>query len=131
MNLKNPNNETAISSVWYVLIEKELLNLVENNSLQSLLSIPFKNLESIKHKLGRIQKQQSFHEEHKDKFESLTKREREILVLLAKGSNNPQIAQELFISRNTVEQHRKNLNRKLGIGSFTDIISYALAFDLI
>lgn len=44
----------------------------------------------------------------------LTRREKEILALLEKGFNGPQIAQKLFLSTFTVETHRKNLMQKLG-----------------
>ena len=64
------------------------------------------------------------------KFQSLTKREVEILVLIVNDFNNPQIAQKLFISRRTVEQHRKNINRKLEINTPFQLFQYALAFDL-
>lgn len=43
----------------------------------------------------------------------LTKRENEILQLLAKGMNRNEIAAELFISDETVKMHTKNLYRKL------------------
>lgn len=43
----------------------------------------------------------------------LTRREKEILDLLNKGLNGPQIAQQLFLSAFTVETHRKNLMQKL------------------
>lgn len=43
----------------------------------------------------------------------ITRREKEILNLLEKGMNGPQIAEELFISTYTVETHRKNLMQKL------------------
>lgn len=64
-------------------------------------------------------------------YEKLTERESEILKLLAIGRNNPEIAHELFISRHTVEKHRKNINRKPGIHGFKDILDCAYAFDLV
>ena len=86
---------------------------------------------SIRHKLKRIYQEERFKEKHKHKFESLTNRELQVLGLLANDMNNPQIADELDISRYTVEQHRKNINRKLGAKSFGQLFRYALAFNLI
>jgi DNA-binding NarL/FixJ family response regulator len=61
----------------------------------------------------------------------LTKRECEILELLASGYNNPQIAEKLFISRLTVEQHRKNIIRKLDAKSFVQLILHAQKLGMI
>ncbi len=83
------------------------------------------------HKLNRIHSQEVFRKNNLDRFTSLTLREMEIFELLVKNNNNPQIARKLFISRQTVEQHRKNINRKLGTHTFADIYSYALAFDIV
>jgi len=86
---------------------------------------------SIGHKLRRIKQQEFFRQDHKYLFQSLTNREIEIIKVLVQGYNNPQIAQRLFISRYTVEQHRKNINRKLDIHSYSQLFEYALAFDLV
>jgi len=72
-----------------------------------------------------------FKKAHLKEFDTLTLREREILKLLAEGLNNPAIADRLFISRRTVETHRKQINRKLGIKHYRDVIKYTLAFDLV
>jgi two-component system response regulator NreC len=61
-----------------------------------------------------------------DPYETLTAREREVLHLAAEGHANAEIADRLFISRRTVETHRANLMRKLGLRSQTDLIRYAL-----
>lgn len=44
----------------------------------------------------------------------ITKRERHILQLVSLGKSSMEIAQELFISFETVKSHRKNMKRKLG-----------------
>ncbi|MFC4873940.1 response regulator transcription factor [Negadavirga shengliensis] len=93
--------------------------------------MPIENLQGISKKVRRILSEEHFKHSHKKDFDDLTSRETEILKLLARGSNNPQISDQLFISRRTVEQHRKNINRKLQIKSFRDILSYAYAFDLV
>jgi len=54
----------------------------------------------------------------------LTPKEEEIIKLLAKGFNNQEIANKIFVSHNTVKTHRKNIYRKLDLGSTVDIIKY-------
>ena len=86
---------------------------------------------NIDHKLNRIQKEIRFAQNNLMKYQKLTLREKEIIILLAKGNNNPKIAQQLFISRYTVEQHRKNINAKLNVKSFPQLMLFVYAFDLI
>jgi DNA-binding NarL/FixJ family response regulator len=45
----------------------------------------------------------------------LTEREQEIAALVAAGASNPEIAQELFLSRKTVERHVSNVLKKVGV----------------
>lgn len=61
-----------------------------------------------------------------DGSEPLTSREQTILLLLAQGRSNKQVAAELDISVRTVETHRKNLKRKLGISSTAGLTRYAM-----
>ncbi|MEP1094309.1 MAG: helix-turn-helix transcriptional regulator [Cyclobacteriaceae bacterium] len=95
------------------------------------LVVPPERLGSYKRKIDRVKKQAAFEKEKRNQFESLTRREIEIVSLLATGFDNPCIAESLFISRNTVEQHRKNIRRKLKVQSFVHLMEYALAFDLV
>jgi DNA-binding NarL/FixJ family response regulator len=66
-----------------------------------------------------------------DLYETLTTREREVLHLAAQGETTPAIAARLGVSPRTVETHRTNLMRKLGLRSHTDLIRYALQRGLI
>lgn len=61
-----------------------------------------------------------------DAYDGLTDREREVLQLAAEGLSNPDVAARLSISPRTVETHRANLMRKLGLKTQTDLIRYAL-----
>ena len=58
--------------------------------------------------------------------ERLTPREREIVRLLAGGKSNKEVAVELDISVKTVEAHRANIMHKLNLGSFSDLVHYAI-----
>jgi len=61
-----------------------------------------------------------------DSYELLTAREREILHLLAEGKSNKDIAALLQLSPYTVETHRRNLQEKLNLRSFAELILYAV-----
>ncbi len=61
-----------------------------------------------------------------DPYDTLTAREREVLQLAAEGDSNNEIAAKLSISPRTVETHRANMMRKIGLRSQTDLIRYAL-----
>ena len=61
----------------------------------------------------------------------LTKRERDILVLVAKGLMSKEIAEQLNISIHTVISHRKNITRKTGIKSVAGLAVYAMLNNLV
>ena len=67
----------------------------------------------------------------KDKSEELTKRETAVLIEVAMGLSNKEIAQKLDISVRTVETHRQNIKNKLDIHSSAGLVKYALAHQLI
>ncbi len=58
--------------------------------------------------------------------ETLTNREQMVLLQLAQGQSNKEVARELDISVRTVETHRKNIKRKLGISSTAGLTRYAM-----
>jgi DNA-binding NarL/FixJ family response regulator len=67
-----------------------------------------------KHSLQRVQR------------ETLGRREREVLQLLANGKTSAQIAEELRIATSTVEVHRRNIMRKLDRHNIAELTKYAI-----
>lgn len=61
----------------------------------------------------------------------LSQREKEILASVAKGKTNKEIADEHFISINTVITHRKNITKKTGINSIAGLTVYAILNHII
>jgi DNA-binding NarL/FixJ family response regulator len=61
----------------------------------------------------------------------LSSREKEILVLIAEGYTNPQIAEKIFLSPFTVDSHRKNLLAKLNVKNTATLIKLAVEHKLI
>ncbi|MAU12122.1 MAG: hypothetical protein CL607_20035 [Anaerolineaceae bacterium] len=64
-------------------------------------------------------------------YQSLTRREREILFMVLEGLQNTKIAEKLVISPRTVETHRSNMMRKLGIRGQASLMRYAVNLGLI
>ncbi len=61
----------------------------------------------------------------------LSEREKTILMLVARGMTNKEIAEKLFLSTHTVITHRKNITNKLGIKSISGLTVYAILNDII
>ena len=70
-------------------------------------------------------------EANSDPYEQLTDREREMLKLVVEGYKTRQIAELLNITPKTVEGHKTNLMKKLGIHSNLDLVKYALRRGII
>ena len=66
-----------------------------------------------------------------DSYESLTPREREVLVLVAQGCSNREIGDVLHISSKTVDVHRTRLMKKLDLHHVTDVTRYAIRRGLV
>ena len=64
-------------------------------------------------------------------YDMLTAREQEIMGLLAEGLSTTQVADKLFISPKTVENHRHSIMRKLDIHSTIELVRYAAKLGLI
>ncbi len=62
---------------------------------------------------------------------SISKREHEIMQLMLRGLTTPQIAKELFISYNTVENHKRNLRVKTKTKTSVELINFVLKNNLI
>ena len=67
----------------------------------------------------------------KEKLETLSEREKEIIVCITKGMSNKEIADHLFLSVHTVITHRRNISSKLQIRSTAGLIIYAIANKLV
>jgi len=67
----------------------------------------------------------------KSAWDTLTKREREILKLIAEGYKNKEIADYLYVSLKTVEKHRTNLMKKLDIHNVASLTTFAMEKGLV
>ena len=63
--------------------------------------------------------------------QKLTTREKEILALIVQFKNNKTIAQELYISDQTVSAHRKSIMKKLGVNNTVNLIKFSIDHQLV
>ena len=61
----------------------------------------------------------------------LTKREREILIHIADGFSNAEIAERLFVPKGTIQTHRRNIMQKFGTKKVARLIILALYYRMI
>lgn len=66
-----------------------------------------------------------------EKFDSLSKREQEVLKLTAKGFNSREIGEQLFLSAKTIETYRQRAMQKLNLQHRSDLVEYALKIGLL
>jgi len=74
---------------------------------------------------------QAYQKSSRTEVPILSRREKEILILIAEGYTNPQIAEKLFVSQFTIDSHRKNLLTKLNVKNTASLIRLAMEQKLI
>jgi DNA-binding NarL/FixJ family response regulator len=120
---KEKNTSIAVVALQTNFISQEQLDLFDGT-----ISIE-DNIQSIHSKLETILSSDA-EKEGNDDFD-LSLREKEVLIAVAKGKTNKEIADELNISIHTVMTHRKNITSKTGIKSISGLTVYALLNNLV
>ena len=95
------------------------------------LIFPVERMKHVPQKAKRLVEETAFYSENMKKFENLGGRAKEVLRLVALGKTSAEISKELSIEVETVNTHRRNIKRKLGIRNIYDFTEYARAYDLI
>jgi len=83
-----------------------------------------------KTRLYHLLEEDSLFKANFDKAAKLTKREKEIIGLLAKGMSSKQIAGISYTSVHTVNTHRQHIKKKLAIQNLPDLLRFAAVFNL-
>ena len=111
--LKNTSREELIRAVTTIHIDEKYFSKEINHFIMERLFISDKSNNRT--------------EENK----SLTGREKEILQHIVTGKNNKEIANNLFISANTVLTHRRNIMRKLKVSNTAQLINKCIKYNII
>lgn len=118
--------------IWHMASTKVFLRDDEGKALIAIsMAFPIDTMHHMTSKATRLLEENNFLRRNQQLFSTLSKREREILALMALGKSSVDTAAELFISQFTVKTHIKNIKKKLDTNSYYDLCQYARAFDLI
>lgn len=109
-----------IGNMWLILILMDV-NPNQMGSKQLLRS-------TLNMKTGKVI---PFTDEKDEKQSQLTKRELEILGLIAKGMASKEIADQLYLSVNTVNNHRQRIIEKMDVSNTSEALSYAMRIGII
>jgi DNA-binding CsgD family transcriptional regulator len=101
-------------NLWLILI---LLDVCPNQQETKVFQRSMMNIRTGKNHMFKVDEQETESE--------LSRREIEILGLLGKGYISKEIADRLYISVNTVNNHRQNIIRKMGLLSTSEALAYA------
>lgn len=117
--------DTYLIAILYQYIDKDILN-----HFDGILNI-YDEAWDISQKIFKIiEAAQPKNDQNTDNIE-LSDREKDVLILLAKGLTNKEIGDKLYISTHTVISHRKNIVRKTGIKTVSGLTLYALFNNLV
>ncbi|MFL5731279.1 MAG: response regulator transcription factor [Cytophagaceae bacterium] len=117
---------------WYITASKVLMCDDQGKPCLAISAAhPIDEMKSTTYKLERLLEQKEMMQKNLSKFARLTKREKEIIILMVSGDSSVSIAEKLFISASTVDQHRKNIKNKLNIKNLPEMVRFAQAFDMI
>ena len=61
----------------------------------------------------------------------ITKREIEVLKLICSGLTNSEIADQLFLSKRTIDRHRANIMDKTNSGNTAKLVAFAIKYNLV
>lgn len=87
--------------------------------------------DELKHKLERLNTSKTAGDSGDEEQQTLSTREKEIVVYVVKGMTNREIADRLFLSTHTVITHRRNIARKLQVHSASGLTVYAIVNKLV
>lgn len=123
------------------LLNEVLLNIIlcegdltQHCRIEDKLFVPaVKALESQLKKSGEILYIEDVQSDslEKEKLEGLSEREKDVLIYIAKGLSNKEIADSLCLSVHTVATHRRNISNKLQIHTSVGLAIYAIANNLV
>jgi DNA-binding CsgD family transcriptional regulator len=126
VSLPQIKKEANNSELKCIALQNSLFDHIMLKAYDEVISI-YDSAEQINDKLMRMIVEPESDKRH----ESLTLREKEIIICVINGMTNKQIAEKLYLSTHTVISHRRNIAAKLQIHSTAGLTIYAIVNKLV
>lgn len=101
-----------------------LLKPYNENQLKTTINLAILNFKKVNEAVPE-------NKENTEKLHLLTNREKEILISLSTGKLSKEVAESLNISAYTVEQHKKNIKKKLNLTTVGELVNFAMSTRLL
>lgn len=121
--------ETSGKKIRLIALVTSFVDVTLLSKYDESISI-FDDLEVLSKKIHGLLNM-SMEEEEVDNPDTLSQREKEIVICVVKGMTNKEIAEKLFLSIHTVITHRRNISKKLQIHSAAGLTIYAIVNKLV
>ena len=114
---------------WYISSIKVFLRGNDGEPTHTVvMAFPVNTSHLVTSDFSRLLAENSFIRENRAIYDSLSSREKEVLSFLTSGQNAQEIAEKLHLSSHTIDTHRRNIKRKLGVSSLFQLAEYARIF---
>jgi DNA-binding NarL/FixJ family response regulator len=124
----------GLSTFNQISFVKELMNnggsgyLLKNADKEEIMKALRSVVEGENYLSPEVEKMLEYNQK---RIPTITRREREVLQLIAQGMTNTEIANKIYVSSNTIDTHRKNLLLKFNAKNAADLIRMAFTFNLL
>lgn len=118
---------------WFYSVCK-LMKMKESDETVNkmiMISSPVSGIDQMISRVNKVLDEDIYIKNNYRIFASLTKREKEIIAMIANAKSSKEIADELFVSVHTINTHRKNIIQKTDCHSFAALLKFAIAFELL
>ncbi|AMR32705.1 hypothetical protein A0256_15380 [Mucilaginibacter sp. PAMC 26640] len=124
--------DASTDYTWYFTTSRLYPTITQDSPLKMIhVAIQANMLSYAGKKLKNLVEDDIFITKNLARFNNLTLREKEIIKLIVEGKSSNEIADTLYISKHTVNNHRKNIIHKLEITSLSQLIKLAVCFGLL
>lgn len=125
-SIQKIKKDSASTGMKLVALQASFADSAQLKNYDEVISV-YDSSEQIREKIMRLGK----NSEPERRYESLSAREKEVIVCVIKGMTNKQIADKLCLSTHTVITHRRNISNKLQIHSTAGLTIYAIVNKLV